>query len=617
MAGYSSPRRIGIHRIIWILVLLFLAVRPLTAQENYRVASVDYIGNKTISDDRLQSVSGIYGTGWLKEKIFGKEPFLYSDESLQSALKRIKDYYQREGFLNVRVEKDALKVNDKDRTVDVKIKITENDPIILNRFDYHLTDSSLSAKLNNIIEGAIKKSSVAIGKRFRDAAVNGAKDSILYELANNGYPYAQITNRVTLDQKDKTAGVTLAIDPGLLVHFGKISVTGNKRISDELILSHVPFKTGDIFSRKLLDKAQVQIFSLGQFSIATVRADQGSEAKKSIPVTVNVQESPWLSSKVGLGYGREDRFRIFSDTKILGFPEQAVQLGFYAKHSYLEPYNFSVSLERPSFLTLNTVLSLEPYFRKEREPGYILRRFGGNVSLWHRFTGSFDASITYTLERIKLDTLSVSIVDSANFSQISLYNKSSINNRLTFDNSNNRFSPSRGFNISTIGKVSGLGFGSEYDFVKLILDFRRYQPLGFFVLASRFKIGGIESVSPTSFVPVEERFFAGGANSVRGWSRGNLGPLDSEGTPIGGKSILEFSFELRYPIYGSFSGVVFTDFGNVWTESYLFRLNELRYSAGAGLRYATPIGPIRLDVARPVHDHQKTTQLFISVGQAF
>ena len=116
---------------------------------------------------------------------------------------------------------------------------------------------------------------------------------------------------------------------------------------------------------------------------------------------------------------------------------------------------------------------------------------------------------------------------------------------------------------------------------------------------------------------MEERFYSGGSSSVRGWGRSLLGDLDENGDPIGGKSLMEFSLELRYPIYGYLSGVIFGDAGNIWDESVEYQIDELRYSAGVGLRLDTPIGPIRFDVARPVDDVDTDIQFHISVGQAF
>ena len=198
----------------------------------------------------------------------------------------------------------------------------------------------------------------------------------------------------------------------------------------------------------------------------------------------------------------------------------------------------------------------------------------------------------------------------------SLYNKSQIILGSAFDNSRPMFTPRHGFVNNNSFAISGLGFGSKTRYTKLLIDLRRYQPLGAFVFAARVKLGGIKIFGSESFVPVEERFYSGGSSSVRGWARSELGPKEA-GLPIGGLSLLEGSAELRYPIIGILSGVVFFDLGNVWTESYSYKLSDVRYAAGAGIRIATPIGPLRFDVARPVADVDHVIQLHVNVGQAF
>jgi outer membrane translocation and assembly module TamA len=128
-------------------------------------------------------------------------------------------------------------------------------------------------------------------------------------------------------------------------------------------------------------------------------------------------------------------------------------------------------------------------------------------------------------------------------------------------------------------------------------------------------------------VPFYKRFFLGGASSLRGWGRFEVSPLSGYGFPIGGLSMLEGSSEVRLPIFGKFGAVAFFDYGNVWSESWSIDLGDLRYAAGPGLRYMTPIGPVRLDVGyqlNPIEGllvngepEQRRFRMHFSIGQAF
>jgi outer membrane protein insertion porin family len=187
----------------------------------------------------------------------------------------------------------------------------------------------------------------------------------------------------------------------------------------------------------------------------------------------------------------------------------------------------------------------------------------------------------------------------------------------TWDNSSPLFSPDKGYFLLTSLKLNGFTSDAAYPFLKVLIDVRRYSRDLKIKTAYRLKIGNIESYESTGFTPVEERFFSGGATSVRGWGRQQLGPKDETGKPTGGKSLLEGSFELRFPIFYKFIGVTFFDFGNVWQNSGVYRLNELRYAVGAGLGINTPIGPVRLDVGMPIFDEEKHLEFHLNIGQAF
>ena len=138
-------------------------------------------------------------------------------------------------------------------------------------------------------------------------------------------------------------------------------------------------------------------------------------------------------------------------------------------------------------------------------------------------------------------------------------------------------------------------------------------------MATRLRIGGIERYGGTNTIPSNVRFFAGGPGSVRGYGLNRLGPSDVNGKPIGGNSLLEGSVELRHRFQGNFGVAMFVDFGNVFSTSFTYRLNDLRFAVGPGIRYHSPIGPIRADFGFIIdrRDEEDLGRFEFSIGQAF
>lgn len=600
-----------------LTVSLWLAVSLAHSQENYEVRGLEFTGNTTLSDDRLKAGMTTYATGRL-QRWFGAETFLFSEEILRADLTGLVRRYQKEGFLYARAEVAGLEVNDRSRSVGINIAITEGDWITVREVLWTPADSSvyIAPRVDSVLQSTFLSTEVRAGIRFRDAAVEADRRMLVRALEDQGYPYCEAVPVVSVVESLLVADVVWHIRPGPRCRFGEINVAGNAHVGDKHILRTLVLRPGETYSRRRLEESQRRIYDLALFHVVTVTATLTAERDSIIPVEVSVKEAPRLTTKIGGGYGREEKFRAYSDSYVLRFLGGTRRLNLFLKHSDLEPYRISLKLIQPAFLTRRTILEINPFLLRQEEPAYTENRYGSHLSLLHQITQHLLGSVTYSYERVDLDTTSLADVDVDGDQLADLYNKSSILFGITFDNSTPMFSPARGIWAASAFKISGLGLGSDYHFTRALWEIRRYQPLLGMVLAGRVKIGGIKSTDEHGIVPVEDRFYAGGSASVRGWPRSELGPIVDD-TPVGGKSLLEASMEWRYPIIGIVSGAVFSDFGNVWSPSYVYHLDDMRYSAGFGVRVRTPIGPVRLDVARPVFDDETTWQVHISVGEAF
>ena len=337
-----------------------------------------------------------------------------------------------------------------------------------------------------------------------------------------------------------------------------------------------------------------------------------------IPVQINVKEAPTWTNKFGVGYGKEDKFRTFIEFKKYGFLGSTRRLVLNIKYSALEPYNVNLKWIRPAFLHPRASLTINPFFRKEKEPGYTIGKIGGNITYQRQLATYTDGYINYTLEQDDLHISAITRLQGLNGSDLSVYNKSSITLGIARDNSTPPFSPHRGWFTSGTFTYSGLGFNNDFHYLQLLLEARHYKQISSgWIFASKMKMGAMGPTRKREVTPIEERFYAGGSYSVRGWLRSELGPKSVENILIGGNSLLEGSWELRYPLWKLLSGTIFLDYGNVWSSKLTYELADLFYAFGMGLRIATPIGPIRFDVAKPVFEGSLPIQFHLSVGQAF
>ncbi len=612
-----------VRQLLLAVFLLLWVISTPRAQDGYVVTEVSFSGNEALSDGQLSEQIAMHGTGGLLGLFSGGEDFIYSRDALEADMERLTRYYQRQGFLNVDIRQPILDVNEGDQQAKVTFVIVEGTPVVVDtivlesepRSDTASGRDSMSEtdSLLQVVRGRLQLSS---GVRFRDRLVEQDRRRLTDFFADHGYPYVRSTPRLDVDTSAMTVGITWLVNPGPLSAFGEVTVSGNKNVPTDIILKQLAFKGGQRYQQGLLSRTQDWIYGLGAFRVVTVTATIDSSMSDRVPVHIQVDEAPRLSTEFGVGYGREEEFRAHNKTRLIGFLGEVRRLELMVRHSALEPYHVDISWTQPAFLTPHTSASISPFIRRQTEPGYTVNRYGGDIEIRHQFNRDLDASARYVFEQVELDRGSIARAELTTSEFEGFYSKSSVIFGATRDDSRPLFSPNSGSRLIATWKLSGLDLGSKYHFTSVLLEARHYYAVMGVVIASRLKTGAIESFDPSEFVPVEDRFFAGGSQSVRGWPRAELGPM-SDTRPLGGNGLLEMAVELRYPLFWNFSGAVFMDAGNVWREMRQVALGDLRYSPGLGLRYATPIGPVRLDAARPVWDTESTWQFHISVGEAF
>ena len=608
------------YLILLILTSAFVLIDafPVKSQENYEVRQIRFKGNKTLDEDFLLEKLAIKEVSWVEKVVTKREPFLYNQELVELDLERLVRIYQSEGFLQATVSLLPPKIDDDKGTMKLIIQVEEGQPMIVDSVSINFTNGIGNVDTDSLQKRIFRKLELKKEERFRDEALETDIQIIEDALKSLGYAYVTTSYDLDLDFKNFTTGIYYSILPGPKSYFGETTISGNENVSDEFIRKQLSYADGEVYDMSKLNETRQDLYRLQLFRVASVLPQKNVNTQKSpIPIEIYIEEAPRISTRFGAGYGTEEKFRTFIDLNYRGFLGGARRVNFYAKHSAIEPYNINLRWIQPQFIGLDGSIALNPFLRAKDEPGYETRSYGLNVPFNYIFNPRLNSKLTYYFEDVE-QTVEQGDQELPGFEDEKFpYSKSGILLGTVFDNSRPAFSPEKGFNAALGLKLNGYLFGGTFSYTRVWGDFRAYHDIGEFVLAFRIMAGGIASADSSGFIPVEDRFYSGGSNSIRGWSRQQLGPKRESGTPLGGKSILETNFEVRYHLFWRLSVVGFIEAGNVWKSSYEYHLGDLAYAAGPGVRLETPIGPVRLDVGFPLWNEKTSPQFFISVGQAF
>lgn len=454
---------------------------------------------------------------------------------------------------------------------------------------------------------------LAVGDPANAQRVLDAETRLLGRTLRQARPLAKLgQRRAVIDNDTKEMEVTLRVTPGPRADFGAIVFSGDSGVKESFLRRRLPFSTGDAFDPDLVDKGRNSLVQTNLFSIVRVDIGTALDADGRIPVTYDV--TPRLHRSVGGGVGYQ------TDTGA-------------EVHAYWENRNlFSAGERLRAQATLGqTDQELDLSFRK---PDIFIPRLAllGSANASSKHTDAYDSdslSAGTGLEYAFTDRVTGTFGIAYRYADIKeededeeTYGLVSFPATIDWDFSDDLLDPSTGGRIKLFGAPYFDTLGTGTRFYKTQVTHSRYFSLldeKRLVLALRGSLGAMDGASRED-IPADERFYAGGGGSVRGIGYQLAGPLDDDDNPLGGRSLAEFSVELRTRFTESIGGVAFLDGGNVFDNAVPDFDEPLRLGTGAGLRYITPIGPLRFDVGVPIDRRRGVDdayQVYISIGQAF
>jgi outer membrane protein assembly complex protein YaeT len=629
--------------VLSAMLLCTLAAVTVACKEEggVKVSSFRFTGTKAVTPAQLKAVLAISASS----KIPWGQKHYFSREQFEADLKRIVAFYKDRGYPDARVKSFDTKLNDTQTSVDITVNIEEGEPVRVERVTFSGFEP-LPEQHRKTLEARLP---LKPGQPLDRALLQASREAALDELKDHGYPYASVRIGESPGSSDRQRVVSLMADAGPLGHFGPIEISGNAAVGDNIVRRQLTYRPGQLFRQSALQESQRKLYGPELFDFANVEPLRTEEKPTEVPTRVTVTEGKHQKVNFGVGYGTEEKGRVQVDWRHVNFLGGARTAGVLARYSGLDR-GVRLNFKEPYFFGPRNDIAFSAQSWHSDEPAFTLDTNGGRATVSRRFRSgggpvlgarpSTTLSLTYANEHESY-TISQAALDDPTFRDelIALGldprtgkgrgTRSAISLDGGRNTTNNLLDAKQGYVASIHLEQAGRWLAGSYDYYELTSELRAYRSLGRrIVAAGQARIGSIDALGdPETKVPFFKRYFLGGATNLRGWGRYEVAPLSGEGLPIGGHSFLNFSTEVRASVWRSLGAVIFLDGGNVWANRWSFNVNDMRYDVGPGLRYQTPIGPLRADLGYQLNpipglivngkEQPRRFRFHFSIGQAF
>ncbi len=567
--------------------------------KRYQIQQVRIIGADKMSESELLSVMQTTDYKWWSSWLFGTGRL--NKEMLENDKLLLRQFFLDNGFLDATLSEPAIEK--KDDGLYITFHLTEGE-------EYDVGEISISGDLiNDNASETLDGIESEQGDTFSASVLRQDSFTISNKFTDIGFAFANVTPQTRVNRANSTVDIQYVVDKGKPVLVRRINIRGNTKTYDHVIRRTLRINEQEKFSSSKIQRSRQLLERLGYFDEVNITTEN-TEKEDEVDLTVRVREGSTGTFSAGAGYssGEGALFNArLSENNIMGTGRRFVinaDLGTQRE-------NLILSLVDPRFQNTYWSLGTE-LLRTERVfPDFDRQMTGGSLSAGYpldEIFGEWAQDINYSMKYEYLD-IDITDVDVNNAAQLVIDEEgrttsSSVTPRLVRNTINNPLNPTDGSMQSVEFEFAGLG--GEEEFYLFEARNQWYEPLfdteaGPWVFSWRARLGYGDSFNDDPF-PLFRRYFPGGINSNRGFRARTLGPKDENGNEYGGSKQFINNFEVIFPLASSagLRGVMFFDAGEAFDDDVSITLSDLRQAYGAGLRWNSPLGPIRIEVGFPI-----------------
>jgi len=547
------------------------------------IQKIVFKGNKKIKTSQLKKLmttkqknifSIITKTGTLDEDV------------LKNDLQLLTAYYFDQGYLEAKISEPKIDLSNP-KKIRIKIEIVEGPQYRLGNIDFKGDLLTTKEDLFKVLK--IKRNDV-----YSNTSIRKDVNALTEKFANQGYAYVEINPETSVDNKNLLVHLTFEIEKKKRVSYEKIQVVGNAKTRDKVIRRELQVAEGELYSASDMNKSRDRLKRTGFFKEVELTTSRGSTEEK-INLDIKVEEAPTGALSFGIGYSSIESVVgtvSISDRNLFGYGYHGsfkVALGW-------ETQNFRLSFTDPYFLGYPYAAGIDLYHENvEIFDTYSYKIIGGDIRFGKELTDKIRIDAMYKLENINVynvtDDASIYIKD-----QEGKKTTSAISLSPSIDTRDDYFNPRRGAKHSLFIQNAGGILGGDNYFVKVTGETSWFFPTPLSTTVNLRAKAGMISGYGGKKVPIYEKFFMGGLQTVRGFEYGMAGPIDINEEPIGGEKMVVFNAELIFPLAREIGlkGAVFWDIGKGFDR--LSDITPLKTAAGVGIRWFSPFGPIHIDI---------------------